>query len=135
MPTLTRSLCLCGGIKTGGICERCGPTRKRSRTAKGGEYGGAWKRTSNRNRTLIPWCVNCWHEERITVAVEGKPLQSHHIVPVLVAPHLRDDQDNLLTTCKDCHDLFDDLYLRDRTAYDRLMVALTRVREELRPKL
>jgi len=130
MPQAAKTLCVCGGIKTAGVCSRCGPTRPtRNRTGKGGEYGGSWKRLSEKAREQQPWCTLCFHRQLITTKGDGRPLHCHHIIPVLVRPDLRDDPDNRLVMCQSCNVECDNLYSSNRAEYDRLMRELKKARD------
>ena len=133
MPSATRTLCHCGGIKTGGTCEKCGANARQGHTRTTTErgYDGPWKRVSKRLRTEQPLCIVCWHEGRVTTAEPGRPLHGHHIVKVIHAPELRLERSNVLVVCDACHTALDTLYETNRTEYGNRVKELVRARDGL----
>lgn len=127
MPRAPKTLCQCGGIKTSGVCGKCGaaPRKRKSRHQRG--YGNDWARMSQRQRQMIPVCIPCWDS--------GSPgrlaTSTHHIQKIRHAPHLRLEPDNLLTVCQRCHNELDELYEADRGKYDGVIAGLKKVRDSL----
>lgn len=133
MPKATRSLCQCGGIKTKGLCDRCGQTSKKQHhktTAERG-LGWKWRKKSEQLRQLIPVCVQCWMDGRTTIASKGAPLHGHHVIPRKDAPELALDDDNIINVCPSCHSMLDCLYEDDRPRYDVLANQLKATRDTL----
>lgn len=100
MPWLTKTACRCGGVRSGGNCDRCGHVRgKRDGTTTERGYGSDWQRVSRYVRQTNPLCVECQKHGRVRAATEV-----HHIVPIVRAPHLRLELSNLVSVCRSCHE-------------------------------
>jgi len=95
-----KSLCRCGGTKTGGKCDRCRPHRAKTTVQYG--YDNTWRKLSERYRLENPLCVDCHSRGKVKPATEV-----HHLRKISEAPGLRLDPANLVSLCRACH--------RDRT--------------------
>ena len=97
-------LCQCGGVREdrcGGSCQKCGAGKQRNKsmttTERGYDY--AWRKLSERVREEQPLCEMCLKNGIVTPTEE-----SHHIVPISIAPWLRLVRSNIMSVCKKCHD-------------------------------
>lgn len=104
MPTSPPRCCPCGGKRTNGVCDRCGP-RKRSRvsdenrgtrTQRG--YDNRWLRLRAAFLAEHPLCADCEANGMVTPAE-----QVHHVAKVADRPDLRLDWENLMALCAGCH--------------------------------
>lgn len=128
MPNTTRSLCHCGGIKTGGKCERCGTRKEQGRASRHQRgYDSRWDKVSKRSKQELPWCIPCWEAGRVTV----ERIETHHCVKIIHAAELRLDASNLLNCCSACHHALDSLYEANRREYAVRITTLKNVRDEL----
>jgi len=84
-------LCPIGHSYSGDRCSQCQSTARRG-------YDSRWRRLSEDHRTRNPLCEDCEKEGRTTAASEV-----HHIKPLLEAPSLRLNVNNLVSLCRECH--------------------------------
>ena len=90
--------CRCGGIRTNGVCNRCGP-RKDNRTQADRPHNSyRWLMFSRRFLALNPLCTDCDAEGRVTAAT-----QTHHVIKVDDDPTRIFDADNCMALCATCH--------------------------------
>ncbi len=104
MPTKPPSACPCGGRRTNGVCDRCGPKRRQeSRTAdvkhfNNVMYGRRWKEFRLQYLRAFPLCQDCSAAGIVAAATEV-----HHLTKVKDDAGKQYDHDNLLALCKSHH--------------------------------
>ena len=105
MPTSPPVACACGGRRTGGVCDRCGP-RKRSKehdrnrgtsTERGYDY--QWQKFRKQYLTYNPLCVDC-----MEIGVAAPATDIHHKFKLREQPELKYEESNLMSLCKLHHD-------------------------------
>ena len=100
---MTAIACACGGIRRDGVCDRCGPVKKRTHARKTTDrgYGGDWQRLTARLKKQAEFalCRDCLAQDKTTAAQEF-----HHVQKVKDRPDLRLEESNLMPLCKACHD-------------------------------
>ncbi len=91
----------CGGKRTAGTCDRCGPRKRapgqpRNTSALG--YGSDWQRFRETFLAFNPLCADCEAAGLVHPATEV-----HHVVKVKDDPSRRLDADNCLALCESHH--------------------------------
>jgi 5-methylcytosine-specific restriction protein A len=102
MPSAPPSACTCGGKRTNGVCDRCGPkkrpTDQRQHAAARG-YDYQWQKFREQYLAYHPLCVDCQKAGAIAGATD-----IHHIRKLKDRPDLKYDEGNLMPLCKMHHD-------------------------------
>jgi 5-methylcytosine-specific restriction protein A len=102
MPTSPPTACHCGGKRTNGVCDKCGPKKRATDTrqhaaARGYDY--QWQRFRDNYLRFNPLCVDC---RAIGVVTAARDI--HHIQKLSSHPDLKYDDGNLMPLCKMHHD-------------------------------
>jgi 5-methylcytosine-specific restriction protein A len=102
MPTAPPIACKCGGRRTGGVCDRCGP-RKRGLENRGNStgrgYDSQWQKFRKQYLAYNPLCVDCMDVGMVSAARD-----IHHKCKLRDAPELKYEEGNLMALCKMHHD-------------------------------
>lgn len=104
-----KTLCQCGRINLVGEGCQCSTMKAastndyRKSTHERG-YGSDWQALSIEYRRCNPLCEICLADGRTEAVAEV-----HHIVPIAVDPSLRLEWSNLMSVCRECHELVERL--------------------------
>lgn len=91
----------CGGLRRQGVCDRCGPKKRKAhdRTTTERGYGADWQRFRKQRQAEQPLCADCLEQGIVSPAVEF-----HHRNKIKHRPDLRLDEANVVGLCGPCHD-------------------------------
>ena len=90
-------LCVCGKI----VDRKCPTCNVRSKSPYESGYDHLHRKSSERHRKNYPLCEFCVRE---VGAVKAKPSEHlHHIIKISENPTIRNDQNNWLAVCQECH--------------------------------
>src|SRR5688500_371544 len=102
MPLAPATACPCGGRKTNGRCDRCGPRKDTRHSSKDRGYNQAWDNAKEAYLRRHPLCVCCLAQGKLTAARGRAGLRVDHIAPRSLAPELFWEESNWQTLCLTC---------------------------------
>ena len=101
MPNAPPIVCSCGGRRTNGVCDRCGP-RKRARderkSAAERGYDYRWQKFREVYLTEHPLCLDCQERGLVRGATD-----IHHKTKLRNSLELQYELSNLVPLCHECH--------------------------------
>jgi 5-methylcytosine-specific restriction endonuclease McrA len=104
MPLAPGTACVCGGIRRQGVCMRCGPRKRtpHAKTTTDRLLGWTWQKFRLRILKERPTC----EDQALNHPGQVKaPYEVHHIIKREARPDLAYEPTNVLSLCKDCHQL------------------------------
>lgn len=102
MPSAPPTACHCGGKRTNGVCNRCGPAKQDRRNSNARGYDHDWREAAKRYLSEHPTCVCCDAQGRVTIERGRAGVRVDHIVPKRIAPERFEDESNWQTLCLTC---------------------------------
>jgi len=101
MPSAPPTACTCGGKRTNGVCDKCGPRKREdhreSAAARGYDY--QWQKFSEYYLVMNPLCIDC-----AALGIVSGATDIHHKQKLRDRPDLKYEEDNLMPLCKLHHD-------------------------------
>lgn len=105
MPNAPPTCCPCGGRRTNGVCDGCGPRkskadhdRNRGTSSERG-YDYQWQKFRKNYLMYNPLCADCWD-----VGIATSATDIHHKCKLREQPELKYEEGNLMPLCKHHHD-------------------------------
>lgn len=107
MPNSPPTVCPCGGRRTAGVCDRCGPVKRRNQkdydrnrgTSCERGYDYQWQKFRERYLMRNPLCCDCKEVGVIAAATD-----IHHVMKLKDHPEYKYDEAWLMALCKMHHD-------------------------------